>query len=217
MSKIKIFLADDHETVRDGLKLVIEAQPDMEVVGVAGDGRMAVEQAQKLKPDLVVMDVSMPQMNGLNATWRLKQVAPDIKVLALTRHTDDGYLQQLLQAGASGYVLKQSASAELLHAIRSIIAGGNYLDPAIAGKLMGNYIKRGRKRNLEPQTDLSNREEEVMRLIAWGYSNKEVAAQLDISVKTVETHKANSMRKLGMSGRVDIVRYALLKGWLQDT
>lgn len=217
MSKIRILLADDHETVRDGLKMIIEAQSDMEVAGVASDGRMAIQQAQKLKPDLVVMDVSMPLMNGLKATARLKQVAPDIKVLALTRHTDEGYLKQLLQAGASGYVLKQSASIELLHAIRSIIAGGNYLDPAIAGKIMGNYINRGHKHNLETQADLSNREEEVLRLIAWGYSNKEVATQLNISVKTVETHKANSMRKLGMRGRVDIVRYALLKGWLQDT
>ena len=217
VAKLRIFLAEDHETVREGLKLIINAQEDMEVVGEAADGRAAVELARELLPDIVVMDVSMPHLNGLKATEKLKECCPEVKVLTLTRHMDDGYLQQLLRAGASGYVLKQSPAAELLHAIRAIAAGGKYLDPAVAGKVIGKY---GGKRSAALRGDelgtLSAREEEVMRLIAWGHSNKEIAARLELSVKTVEVHKANSMKKLGMSSRIDLVRYALLQGWLQD-
>jgi DNA-binding NarL/FixJ family response regulator len=144
LSKLRIFLAEDHETVREGLKMIVNAQDDMEVVGEAGDGRAAVEGAQALLPDIVLMDVSMPGLNGLRATEKLKQCCPEIKVLTLTRHRDDGYLQQLLRAGASGYVLKQSPAAELLHAIRAIAAGGMYLDPAVAGKVMGSYSGKPR-------------------------------------------------------------------------
>ena len=216
--KLRILLADDHETVRAGLRMIVNAQPDMEVVGEAGDGRAAVARAQELLPDLVLMDVSMPHLNGLKATAKLREVCPQVKVLTLTRHTDDGYLQQLLRAGASGYVLKQSPPAELLHAIRAIAAGGRYLDPAVAGKVMGNYT--GRMASLRGPAqggrELSDRESEVLRLIAWGHSNKEIAARMDISVKTVEAHKANAMKKLGMQSRIDIVRFALLQGWLQD-
>jgi DNA-binding NarL/FixJ family response regulator len=217
-SKLRVLLAEDHLTVREGLKLIVNGQPDMEVIGEAEDGRAAIAQAEKLLPDIVLMDVSMPRLNGLKATEKLKQSCPEVKVLALTRHKDDGYLQQLLRAGASGYVLKQSPSAELLHAIRAIAAGGKYLDPAVAGKVMGNYAgKQSLSLNGKVKESLSDREEEVLRLIAWGHSNKEVAARLDLSVKTVEVHKANSMKKLGMRSRIDIVRYALLQGWLQDT
>jgi DNA-binding NarL/FixJ family response regulator len=217
MTKFRVLLADDHETVRAGLKLIISAQADMEVVGEAGDGREAVARAQKLLPDIVVMDVSMPHMNGLKATEKLKAVCPQVKVLTLTRHTDDGYLQQILRAGASGYVLKQSPPAELLHAIRAVVRGGKYLDPSVTGKVMGTYTGHAASLRGDAQGSLSDREAEVLRLIAWGYSNKEIAARMEISVKTVESHKANSMRKLGMQSRIDIVRYALLQGWLQDT
>lgn len=216
MSKLRILLAEDHETVREGVRMIINAQTDMEVVGEAADGRAAIARAQELLPDVVVMDVSMPQLNGLKATEKMRQVCPQVKVLSLTRHTDDGYLQQLLRAGASGYVLKQSNPVQLLQAIRAVAAGGKYLDPAVAGKVMGNYV--GRSANLRGSTQISpsEREEEVLRLIAWGHSNKEIAARLDLSVKTIEAHKANAMKKLGMTSRIDIVRYALLQGWLQD-
>ncbi|MGB9178626.1 MAG: response regulator transcription factor [Pyrinomonadaceae bacterium] len=219
MSKLRILLAEDHETVREGLRLIINAQSDMEVVGEAGDGRAAVARAMELLPDIVVMDVSMPQLNGLKATEKLKQVCPQIKVLTLTRHTDYGYLQQLLRAGASGYVLKQSKPAELLHAIRAVAAGGKYLDPAVAGKVIGNYSGRTASLHVAAQggQELSEREAEVLRLIAWGHSNKEIAARLELSVKTVEAHKANAMKRLDMRSRIDIVRFALLQGWLQDT
>src|SRR5689334_16434017 len=137
MTKLRILLADDHETLRAGLKMIVNAQADMEVVGEAGDGRTAVACAEELLPDVVVMDVSMPHLNGLKATEKLKQLCPRVHVLALTRHTDDAYLQQILRAGASGYVLKQSPPAELLRAIRAVVAGGKYLDPAITGKVLG--------------------------------------------------------------------------------
>ena len=217
MKKLRILLADDHVTVREGVKMIINAQKDMEVVAEAADGRGAVAEAQAVRPDVVVMDVSMPRVNGLKATEMLNECCPEVKVLALTRHQDDGYLQQLLRAGAAGYVLKQSRPAELLQAIRAIGEGGSYLDPAVAGRVIGDY---GRRR--QPVTTvagagtLSSREEEVLRLIAWGYSNKEIATRLDLSVKTVETHKANAMHKLQMRSRIDIVRFALLQGWLED-
>lgn len=216
MSHIRVIVAEDHATVREGLKLIINAQSDMEVVADAEDGRTAIELAQKLQPDVALMDISMPGLNGLKATAKLKECCPEVHVLAVTRHKDDGYLQQVLKAGASGYVLKQSPPAELLHAIRAVANGGKYLDPALAGKVMGRYAGRRSVIN-EGGTDVSDREIEVLRLVAWGHSNKEIASRLDLSVKTIEVHKANAMKKLGMASRIDIVRYAVLQGWLQDT
>jgi DNA-binding NarL/FixJ family response regulator len=216
--KLRILLADDHETVREGLKTILNAQPDMEIVGEATDGRTAVSRTRELLPDLVVMDISMPRLNGLKATEAIAECCPKVKILALTRHSDDGYLQQLLRAGASGYVLKQSRSAELLHAIRAIANGGSYLDPAIAGRVIGDYRRRvSSAAPPEAEPGLSPREEQILRMAAWGHSNKEIGAQLDLSVKTIETHKANAMQKLGLHNRIDIVRFALLQGWLQDT
>ncbi len=216
MTTLRVLLADDHETVREGLRLIIGAQSDMEVVGEVGNGRAAIDEAGRLRPDVVVMDVSMPGLNGLKATQRLKQCCPEVKVLALTRHKDDGYLQQLLRAGASGYVLKQSPSVELLHAIRAIASGGKYLDPAVAGTVMGAYSSQP-SFGINPKATLSGREEEILRLIAWGYSNKEIGERLALSIKTVEVHKANAMKKLGMRSRIDIVRYSVLQGWLEET
>ncbi|MCU1290325.1 MAG: nreC 1 [Acidobacteria bacterium] len=217
MSKITVFLAEDHETVREGIKLLINSQDDMEVIGEAGDGREAIRLAQELKPDVLIMDISMPELNGLKAAAKLKRIAPDIKILTLTRHTDDAYLQELLLAGVSGYVLKQSASSELLRGIRSVSTGDNFLDPAITGKILGSYVGKANKRRGDiTGTKLTEREAEVLRYIALGYSNKEIAARLDISVKTVEAHKANCLKKLDIHSRIDIVRYAILQGWMQD-
>jgi DNA-binding NarL/FixJ family response regulator len=215
--KLRILLADDHETVREGLRMILNAQPDMQVVATAGDGREAISQAERVTPDVVIMDISMPGLNGLAATMQLTERVPDAKVLTLTRHADSSYLQQLLRAGASGYVLKQSRPAELLHAIRSVATGGKYLDAAMTAPVISTHAKAPAAAGPEPTTPLSPRETEVLRLIAWGNTNKEIAARLDLSVKTVEAHKANGMRKLGMRGRIDIVRYALLQGWLNDS
>jgi two-component system response regulator NreC len=217
-AKLRILLADDHETVREGLRMILNAQPDMQVVATAGDGRDALAQAEKISPDIVIMDISMPGMNGLVATTQLMEKCPTARVLTLTRHADNSYLQQLMRAGAAGYVLKQSRPAELLHAIRSVASGGKYLDASMTAPVLNTFTKAAPPvPGPEPTTPLSPRETEVLRLIAWGNTNKEIAARLDLSVKTVEAHKANGMRKLNMRGRIDIVRYALLQGWLHES
>jgi DNA-binding NarL/FixJ family response regulator len=216
-TRLRIVIADDHATVRQGLRLLIDSQSDMTVVGEAADGNHVLAQADALKPDIIVMDISMPEMNGLVATRMLKRSQPTAAIIALTRHEDDTYLEELLRAGASGYVLKQSAPTEFLQAIRAVAAGGVYLDPAMTSRVANGLLDRDRAASRRSATSISERESEVLRLIAVGHSNKEVATQLGISVKTVEVHKANSMRKLGLTGRVDVIRYAVLQGWLYDT
>lgn len=216
MSKLRIVLAEDHETVREGIKLLVSMQPDMEVVGEAGDGEAVIRLVRETQPDVVVMDISMPEMNGLKATRKLKSEFRDLKILMLTRHADNSYLQQLIAAGATGYVLKQSAPGELIRAIRTVGQGNAYLDSALTERVMAAYVASGQSSRSKAAGEISDRESEVLRLIAWGYSNKEIAVRLGLSVKTVEAHKANAMRKLEMTGRIDIVRYAILQGWLQD-
>jgi len=214
IASLRILLADDHVTVRHGLKLLIDSQPDMKVVSEVSDGEAAVRGALELQPDVVVMDISMPGMNGLDATKKLKHQQPDAAIITLTRHSDDAYLQELLRAGVLGYVLKQSAPAELLQAIRAAAAGEPYLDSTLAKRVTSGFLAREGRTNTSAV--LSDRESEVLRRIASGYSNKETAARLSLSVKTVEAHKANAMRKLGLNGRIDIVKYAILKGWLHN-
>jgi DNA-binding NarL/FixJ family response regulator len=214
---LRILLADDHVTVRQGLKMLIESQGDMTVVSEASDGTAAVEQARALRPDVVVMDISMPGMNGLVATRTLKSIQPDSVIVILTRHGDDAYLEELLRAGADGYVLKQSAASELVQAIRATAAHHQYLDSALTARVTAGFLAKSGRRTQATGVSLSDREAEVLRLIAAGYSNKEIAAQLELSVKTIEVHKANAARKLGLKGRIDIVKYALLQGWLSDT
>jgi DNA-binding NarL/FixJ family response regulator len=216
-STLRILLADDHVTVRHGLKLLIDSQPDMKVVAEASDGEAAVQHAVALKPHVIVMDISMPGVNGLAATRTLRKVQPGAAIVTLTRHSDDAYLQELLRAGVSGYVLKQSAPTELLQAIRAAAAGGQYLDSTLTARITAGFLAREGRKVSKSIVTLSERESEVLRLIASGYSNKEIAARLSLSVKTVEAHKANAMRKLGLNGRIDIVKYALLQGWLHNT
>jgi two-component system response regulator NreC len=213
---LRILLADDHVTVRHGLKLLIDGQPDMKVVSEASDGQTALQRALELKPDVVVMDISMPGMNGLVATRQLKQLQPDAAIITLTRHGDDAYLHELLRAGVSGYVLKQSAPAELIQAIRAAAAGGQYLDSSLTSRVTAGFLAREGRPLGKAGVTVSQRESDVLRLIASGYSNKEIAAQLNLSVKTIEAHKANAMRKLGLTGRIDIVKYAVLQGWLNN-
>jgi len=215
MNKLAVFLVDDHAILREGLKALIDSQADMRCVGEASDGKAAVAGAQSLSPDVVVLDVSMPKLNGLQATEQIVKCCPRSKVLSLTRHSEDSYVQQLLKAGASGYVLKQSSSSILLAAIRAVAAGQSYLDPAVTGKVVVGYVAKSEARRTGP-LEPSERENEVLRLIALGYSNKEIASQMSLSVKTVEVHKANAMRKLNMRGRIDIVRFAVLQGWLGE-
>ena len=213
---LRIVIAEDHATVREGIRMIVDAQPDMHVVGEAADGREAIELARELHPDVVLMDISMPTLNGLKAAATLKRVAPDIKILTLTRHTDEAYLQELFQAGVSGYVLKQSSAVNLIDAIRTVMRGENYLDPGVTGKVFNAYAERHHLRGERKTTELTARESEVLHDIAVGYSNREIAEKLEISVKTVETYKASALQKLKISTRREIVRYAILRGWMQE-
>lgn len=216
MSKIRILLADDHAILREGLKLLINAQPDMKVIGGVCNGRLALQECQALQPDVLVMDVSMPELNGAKTTERLRVTHPQIKILILTIHEDLGHLRQLLRAGTSGYVLKRASTNELFNAIRVIAGGGVYIDSSLAGKVVDGYIQKPNLKTSAAGSDLSERETEVLSNIALGYSNKEIANQLKISVKTVETYKTRLMEKLELRSRADIVRYAIRQGWLQD-
>lgn len=215
--RVRVMLADDHATVRYGLKLLIDAEPDMRVVAEAGDGDEAVRKAIEVKPDVLVLDISMPGMNGLAATRALKTAQPDTRVITLTRHTEDAYLHELLRAGASGYVLKRSAPTELLHAIRGVAAGGQYVDSTLTARVTAGFTASPSGAVRKQVSALTDREAQVLRLIAAGYGNKEIGAQLTLSAKTVDAHKTNAMRKLDLRGRIDIVKYAVLQGWLDQT
>jgi two-component system response regulator NreC len=214
--RLRILLVEDHETVRQGLKLLINREADLEVVDEASDGAQAVERGALQHLDLVVMDLSMPGVSGVIATRRLKELRPDLPVVTLTRHADQTFLEELLRAGASAYVLKQSPHAELLRAIRAAATGQKYIDPALTHHLAAPFAAQERKRTRRGSPSVSDRETEVLRLVAQGYSNKDIAARLDLSNKTIEVHKANAMRKLGLSGRIELLKYALHVGWLHD-
>ena len=211
---LRVVLADDHAVVREGLKALVNAQPDMRVVGEAADGEAAWRAAKELMPDVLVIDLSMPVMGGADATARVRRDCPSVKVLALTVHEEQLYLTQLLRAGASGYVLKRAAAVELVRAVRSVASGGTYIDPSLTRTLVAGYLDAERAAKEPEQAALSEREREVLLRIARGFSNKEIAAELGLSVKTVETYKARVVEKLGLRSRVDIVRYAAARGWL---
>lgn len=215
--KVRVLLADDHQIVRDGLRLLIDAQPDMRVVGEAADGHEALRQARQLQPDVIVMDLSMPRLNGLQATARLKAELPGLKVIALTAHEDESYLGQLCKAGASGYVLKRSAGEQLLAAISTVFKGGVHFEPQLASRALARQMTASHSGREPRSAGLSEREREVLVRIAWGYSNKEIAADLHLSVKTVETYKVRVSEKLGLHSRTELVQYALRQGWLDDT
>jgi two-component system response regulator NreC len=218
MSEIRVLLADDHKIVRTGLRLIIDAEPDMEVVGEASNGHEAIERTKELKPDVLVADISMPGVNGLVAAATVKRIAPGVKILTLSRHTDKAYLQELLQAGISGYVLKQSDSEEMLKGIRVIAKGGEYLDPALTGNIFNLLSSGAEGQNIDLRgAKLSDREADVLRRIARGYSNREIADQLQTSVKTIESQKASALRKLNIKERTEIVGYAMLQGWLTES
>jgi DNA-binding NarL/FixJ family response regulator len=214
MTALRIFLADDHMVVREGLKTLINAQADMSVIGEADDGQTAVQQAQASQPHIVIMDITMPELNGIQATAQLKRACPDVKVVALSVHEDTSYLRQLLAAGASGYVLKHVAAEVLIQAIRLVAAGGVYLDPALAGHVIARYVRVPAAASELLGVELSERETEVAQRIAQGYSNREIGTQLNLSVKTVETYRARALEKLGLESRAALVRYALEHGWL---
>ncbi|MDO8689189.1 MAG: response regulator transcription factor [Dehalococcoidia bacterium] len=213
MEKIRVLIADDHAIVRAGVRLLLESQSDMEVVGEAVDGHAAVEMVRDLEPDLILMDVAMPNMNGIEATQLIKERFPGVQVLALTMHEDERYFFRILQAGASGYVVKGASPADLLAAVRAVAQGQAYLYPSVAKQLLDDYLKRveaGEER--DSYDGLSEREREVLRLIAEGRTSRSMADQLVLSVNTVERHRANIMGKLNLHSRAELIKYAIRKG-----
>lgn len=212
---IRILLVDDHTVVRKGLTMLLDAHPQMEVAGEASEGNEGIEKALELKPDIVIMDLSMPHgKDGLSATSELKKQMPNTAILILTMHDDEEYLFQAIQAGASGCILKSAPHEELIAAIQAVYRGDAYLNPAATKRLMEEYIHNKKQGQADNYSLLSDREKEVLTLIAKGYSNKEIGEQLVISVKTVESHKGHVMEKLQMKTRPELVSYALKKGLL---
>jgi two-component system, NarL family, response regulator NreC len=207
-STIKILLADDHTIVRQGLKLILSSQPDLQVVGEAANGRETVELAEKLKPDLVLLDVAMPELNGIDATRRMMEVNPRLRILVLSMHKEAVYVREILKAGARGYLLKDVIDTELLNAVRSVARGDGYISPAVSGTLLSDY----RQNITDPVDLLTKREREVLQLIAAGKTNKEVAVQLNLSVYTVDSHRGKIMEKLNLHSTGELVRFAIKHG-----
>lgn len=213
MTRIKVVLADDHTIVRKGLRSLLDGEMDMDVIGEAGDGREAIELVAQLKPHIVVMDIGMPVLNGLEATRRILKKNPETKVLILTMHTNEEYVFEILRAGASGYIVKKAAPTELVSAIRAIKQGGSFLSPSISKRVIDEYVLRAGEEIKEDAFKLlTNREREVLQLIAEGYSTREISEKLFVSVKTVEAHRSNLMKKLDLHGTADLTRYAVRRG-----
>jgi two-component system, NarL family, response regulator NreC len=216
-TRIRVMLADDHAAVREALAVLVNSQPDMQVIAQAGNGDEAVEQARTASPNVAVLDLSMPGMSGREVTTVLRDAIPAMRILILSRHGEYHHVQELLRAGANGYVLKQSSSEDLLQAIRVVASGKSFLDPFVAGQITQHYAADAEAGpRAVTREELSPREMEVLRLLARGYANREIAAELGISVKTVDAHKANGMSKMGMSSRIELVRFAILQGWLRE-
>ena len=214
MPKAKILLVEDHAVLRQGLKALFAEEPDIEIVGEANDGREALRRVSELRPDVVLMDISMPDLNGIEATRQIRRSYPEVKVVVLSMHVNEEYVFQMLQIGAVGYVLKQSDSAELLIAIRAALSGGSFLSPPISRVIIDDYVRRAKARGQDSDLDLlTPREREVLQLLAEGRSNQKIAQQLGISVKTVERHRSNMMNKLSISNKTELIKYALRKGW----
>lgn len=211
--KTRVLLADDHTLIRAGLRMVVEAQPDFTVVGEAEDGRSAVELAAKLKPDVVVMDIGMPNLNGIEAARQIRDESPDTQVVMLSMHSDEGYVLRALKAGAKGYLLKDSAEADLARAIRAAVAGKAFFSPAVGKVLLEDYMRKLQRTGAEDSYELlSAREREILQLVAEGKSSKEIANLLNLSVYTVETHRAKVMQKLNLRGIPELILYAVRKG-----
>lgn len=207
---IRVLIAEDHAIVREGIRLILESAPDIEVVGEATNGHEAVERACTDTPDVVCMDISMPYLDGLEATRRIRNRCPDVHVLALTVHDSDEYFFKMLQAGASGYVLKDAASADLVSAVRAVERGDVFLYPSVARKLVDEYVSRIPEVAAEPpDLTLTPREREVLALVGQGLSNKQIAERLVISLSTVQTHYAHVVEKLGLTNRAELIRYAI--------
>jgi DNA-binding NarL/FixJ family response regulator len=209
---MKVLVVDDHEVVRQGIKMVLETDPELEVVGEAASGEDAIERVRDLHPNVVVMDIGMPGLSGFEATRRIRQSNPDVQVLALTVHDSEAYVFQMLQAGATGYIVKRAPAVEVIQAVKRAYRGEAVLHPSVAKLLIRDYLSRVEKGEEASYDTLSDREREILKLIAEGKTNREMADLLFLSVKTVQAHRANLMRKLGMHDRTELVKYAIRKG-----
>jgi DNA-binding NarL/FixJ family response regulator len=213
MAKIRVLLVDDHAILRDGLRALLSLHDDLQIVGEAADGREAIEKVRALSPDVVLMDIAMPGLGGLEATVEIHRTNPSVRVLVLTQHENKEYIYPVLKAGAAGYVLKKAVGAELIAAIRAVHAGDAYLHPAIARAVVDGYVDREAQARSEDRYDkLSDRERQVLKLVADGLSNQEIADVLCLSVKTIMGYRANAMEKLGIHSRTELVKYAIRKG-----
>jgi len=215
MEAIRILIADDHAIVRSGLRVLLESMPDIEVAGEAGTGQETIDQVASLQPDVLLLDIAMPGMNGLEAARQIREQAPQVRIIVLTMYDDEAYLRQFLEVGAAGYVLKRAADTELVDAIRAVHRGESFIYPSLTGRLIDSYLKRPAAPGApEGGAELSARETEVLRLVALGNTSQQIADQLYISINTVETHRAHIMEKLGLRGRAQLVRYAIANGLL---
>ena len=212
MFSVQVLLADDHSIVRKGLRAILEGEQDITVVAEAANGREAVRLCEQLRPNIAIVDIAMPQLNGIDATAQIRKVSPDTQIMILSMHTDETYILRALSCGAKGYVLKDAAEDEILPATRALLRGKSYFSPAIAKTLLEDYVRYLRQRGLEDSYDLlTDREKEVLQLLAEGRSNKEVANLLGLSVTTIETHRTNLMQKLDLHSTAEIVLYAVRK------
>jgi len=209
---IRILIADDHQMLREGLRAILEREDDVEVIAEASDGRTAVEMARRLSPDLVVMDITMPDLNGVEATRQIRAENPGVKVIGLSRHTDRGYVLRMLEAGASGYVLKSGAYDELRRAVKAVSGGEHYLSPRITGLVVNANLGKASEPQGARWVALGPREREIVQLLAEGWKSGEIARRLHISTRTVETHRANIMRKLGVHSIAELTKYAIREG-----
>ena len=214
MDRIRVVLADDHPVVLAGIRALLNADPEVELVGEATNGGEALPMIRTIAPDVAIVDISMPGLNGLQLTERIAGESPQTRILVLTVHEDAAYVQPLLQAGARGYLLKRSAAEDLLRAVRAVASGGIYLDPSVAGHALADASAKAGAEPAQSGEALSPRETETLRLIAQGFSNKEIARRIDVSVKSVETYKARAAEKLGLKTRAQIIRYGAAHGWL---
>jgi DNA-binding NarL/FixJ family response regulator len=216
-AKTRITLSDDHPIMLAGLRNLIESEPDFELVGEATNGNAALKLIREQKPDVAILDISMPELNGIMVARKLAEELPQVKLMVLTLHEDRAYLRQALDVGVRGYVLKRSAAENLVQAIRAVVVGGLYVDPAIVDRVFDKSTARGgRLATVGAMPQLTDREGEVLKLTALGFTNKEAARRLDLGVKSVETYRARGLEKLGLKTRADLVRYASAQGWLSD-
>jgi two-component system, NarL family, response regulator NreC len=211
---LTIVLADDHPIVRQGLRALLEAEPGWSVIGEAGDGLQAVELVERLKPGVLVADLMMSGINGLEVARQVSQRCPQTRVVILSMHANEAYVMEALRNGAAGYVLKDSSAGDLVHALREVGVGRHYLSPPLSERAIAAYIERAGQAAMDPYDSLTNREREILQLAAEGYNNQEIAERLTISPRTAETHRANLMRKLALRNQTDLVRYALRRGIL---